>query len=196
MKFHPTTHRLPLRSTGFTLIELLVVITIIGILAAMIFPVANGVQRKAVEARTKNDAMNLRNAITTYFTEYRKFPVKAAGGGNSDSRLESNKKLMDVLMAADSEATTGGLNPRKISFFAGKKAKGSKGGVVMSSDGGGELFDPWGKHFQVVLDTNYNDRVTDPGDAGTENIPQSVIAWSFGPNQTDDNGKGDDIVTW
>ena len=174
--------------------ELLVVITIIAILAAMIFPVANGVLRKTRSTQAKNDAMQLRQAIETYFTEYRKFPVRSTGGASSDQTMLSDNTLMDVLMGADGNQ----LNPRRISFFGGKKAKGDppKGGVVLSGTGGGKLYDPWGQPFVVTIDTNRNDRVTDPGEGGGETIPQSVIVYSYGPDRVDDRGQKDDVTTW
>ena len=44
------TRRLPSRTRGFTLIELLVVITVIAILAALLFPVLTGVKRTVLGA--------------------------------------------------------------------------------------------------------------------------------------------------
>ncbi len=176
--------------------ELLVVITIISILAAMIFPVANGVLRKTRSTQAKNDAMQVRQAIETYFTEYRKYPVRATGGGSRDEVMQTDSTLMDVLMGSEREVA--GLNPRRISFFGGKQAKGNppKGGVVSDGSGGGELFDPWGERFVVTIDTNRNDRVADPGEGGGETIPNGVIVYSYGPDRTDDRGQKDDVTTW
>lgn len=184
------------RSRGFTLIELLVVITIIAILAAMIFPVANGVLRKTRSTQAKNDAMQVRQAIETYFTEYRKYPVKTTGGGGADEVMKTDRTLMDVLMGSEREVN--GLNPRRISFYGGKKAKGNppKGGVVSDGSGGGELFDPWAQHFVVTIDTNRNGRVADPDEGGRETIPNGVIVYSFGPDRKDDRGQKDDVTTW
>ena len=176
--------------------ELLVVITIIGILAAMVFPVANGVMKKARESQAQHTAMQLKQAITTYFTEYSRYPVDTTPGASADQEVESDKILMDVLLASDGESARGGLNPRKISFFSGRKAKGKKGGVELSNDGGGELYDPWGEHYKVILDTNRNDRVKDPSEGGGETIPQSVIVWSSGIDRIDEQGDGDDVATW
>jgi len=175
--------------------ELLVVITIIAILAAMIFPVANGVLRKTRSTQAKNDAMQVRQAIETYFTEYRKYPVKTTSG-SADEVMVTDNTLMDVLMGSEREVD--GLNPRRISFFGGKQAKGDppKGGVVSDGAGGGELFDPWGEHFVVTIDTNRNDRVADPDEGGQETIPNGVIVYSFGPDRKDDRGQKDDVTTW
>jgi len=195
MKSIFSSHRSGAKAQGFTLIELLVVITIIAILAAMVFPVANGVLRKTRSTQAKNDAMQVRQAIETYFTEYRKYPVKNSTGG-SDEVMETNNVLMDVLMGSEREVD--GLNPRRISFFGGKKAKGNppKGGVQSDGAGGGELFDPWGEYFIVTIDTNRNDRVADPDEGGQETIPNGVIVYSYGPDRQDDRGQGDDVTTW
>ena len=196
MKSTSLTLRPGLKARGFTLMELLVVMTIIGILAAMVFPVANGVLKKARKSQAQHTAMQLKQAITTYFTEYSRYPVKTSGGASGDVEVESNSILMDVILGSDKEAASGGLNPRKISFFSGRKAKGKKAGVVLTSDGGGELFDPWGNYYHVILDTNRNDRVKDPSEGGGETIPQSVVVWSNGIDGENEQGKGDDVVTW
>lgn len=195
MKSIYSSRRSRTRARGFTLIELLVVITIIAILAAMIFPVANGVLRKTRSTQAKSDAMQVRAAIETYFTEYRKYPVKDASGTNDVTMLTDNT-LMDVLMGSDREVA--GLNPRRISFYGGKKAKGEppKGGVVSDGAGGGQLYDPWGEHFVVTIDTNRNGRVADPSEGGRETIPNGVIVYSFGPDRKDDRGQKDDVTTW
>ena len=186
-------------SAGFTLMELLVVISIILILAGMSFAVSTKVLEKAKKARAANTASQLVQAISTYYTEYRKYPVKTAGGGQ-DTTVQSSNELMDVLLAAEGNE----LNPRRIVFFSGNQAKGSskryRGGVAGSGTGGGTLHDPFDKGtglYTVVMDTNYNGRLADPETGGgSENIPKSVIAWSFGPDGEDDKGKKDDIATW
>lgn len=179
---------------AFTLMELLVVITIIGILATMAFPGAKGVLDKARAASAQNQALQVKQAIASYYTEYRRYPIQNAGGGESQVRTDS--VLMDALLGADGNI----LNPRGISFFAGKKARGRKGGLIMNSNGGGSLVDPWSLEFYVIIDTDYNDRVTAPfskvGDDGNNDIPDSVIVWSTGPDGPEADTIEDNITTW
>ncbi|MFW5883555.1 MAG: type II secretion system protein, partial [Verrucomicrobiota bacterium] len=53
------------RKTGFTLIELLTVIAIIGVLAALVIPAANGVIKKANQTAS---ASNMKQIATAYIT--------------------------------------------------------------------------------------------------------------------------------
>ncbi|NOX98331.1 MAG: hypothetical protein GXP30_01100, partial [Verrucomicrobia bacterium] len=60
-------------------------------------------------------ALQLRQAISAYHTEYRKYPIR--GEGKEDVDLQSDHKLMDVLIGSDNAAEKDGLNPRRIAFF-------------------------------------------------------------------------------
>jgi prepilin-type N-terminal cleavage/methylation domain-containing protein len=179
---------------GFTLMELLVVITIIGILAAISFPAANGVLKKAKKTNAQKMALSVQTAISTYYTEYSRYPIpKGSGGG--DVEVESDAKLMDVLLGADND-TGKKYNPRRIVFFAGKKAKADRNGLVTNADGGGELIDPWGELFHVILDTDYNHRVkAESRDGAMEDVPQSVVVWSTGADGSTSQRK-DWVTTW
>ena len=181
---------------GFTLIELLVVITIIGILAGFMFPVASGVQRRAQKSDAENTAHNLKNAISAYNTEYRKYPVKDPG--NADQTLQSDNTLMDPLLAADDNE----LNPRNIVFFSGRQARpaGSgayRKGVKLSANGGGELWDPYAQYYSVALDTDYNNRIATPSWEKSDSpmLPATILVWSAGADKSDDEAK-DNIKTW
>ena len=108
---------------------------------------------------------------------------------------------MDVLLPSDQERAPGGLSPRKISFCSFRSASPMGGGkyrsgILMSDDGGGELFDPYGNPFRVVMDTDYDNRILSPAfDPGAKYINQSVIVWSAGPDG-DDATVEDNVMTW
>lgn len=192
---------IPGRSGGFTLLELLVVIAIIGILAGLMFPAVNGALKRAENAHAENTAYNLRNAITTYFTEYRKYPVENPAD-SQDTTIRSTEELMDALLGAESERGLK-LNPRKIAFYSGRPAKPKGGGkyikgILLDENGGGALWDPWGDHYYVTIDTDYNNRVDKPSwdtaNASTF-LSQGVIVWAAGKDE-DENTRGDNVMTW
>ena len=54
---------------GFTLIELLVVVIIIGVLAAISFPLNLGVQKEAHDSPVKSDVVNAKSAVVAYATD-------------------------------------------------------------------------------------------------------------------------------
>lgn len=191
--------------SAFTLLELLVVIAIIGLLAGMLSTAATGVMRRAEKTGAQNTALNLKTAISTYFTEYRKYPVDP----NTDESQEifSDEEIMDVLLGADNEQGTK-LNPRKIVFFTGSSAKkGGQGpgddseyrkGVRLNSDGGGFLVDPYNNYYRIALDLDYNNRIQKPSwDTSTdvEMLPQTILIWSKGRDDNENNIK-DNIKTW
>jgi len=176
---------------GFTLMELLVVITIILILAGISFPAAQGVLAKAKKSSAENIALQLTSSIAAYYTEYRRYPLGSNNSNGNDITIPSDENLMDILLGADSSDGKR-YNPRGISFFAGKKAKGKMNGLDMNSSGGGSLYDPWGELFQITIDTDFNNRVNAESRDGNDSIvPQSVIVWSYGKD-----GEGGDRKDW
>jgi len=190
------------RRRAFTLIELLVVIAIIGVLAGLIFPAATAVQKNAEKTAATNTCYNLKNAISTYYTEYRKFPVES--GVEETEELRTDIDLMSALMASDESKEKGGLNPRGISFYTDKAAKATgdseypwRKGIRMDSDGSGELYDPYGDFYYVRLDLDSNNRVEKPSWDSSEGdlIPESIIVWSGGKDRDQENPK-DNIKTW
>lgn len=185
---------------AFTLLELLVVIAIIGILAGLMFPATTGALRKAERSHAENTAYNLKNAISAYFTEYRKYPVDPKM--EETEPIRSDKVLMDVLLGSDAAAERGGLNPRRIAFYTDKAAKPAgdgkfRKGVKLESDGGGELWDPYADYYYVRLDLDYNNRTKKPDwdESESEFIPESVLIWSAGKDNLEEEIK-DNIKTW
>jgi prepilin-type N-terminal cleavage/methylation domain-containing protein len=191
-----------LRHRAFTLIELLVVIAIIGVLAGLIFPAATAVQKNAEKVTATNTCYNIKNAISTYYTEYRKFPVES--GTEETDELRTDIDLMSALMASDASKEKGGLNPRGISFYTDKAAKATgdseypwRKGIRMDADGSGELYDPYGDFYYVRLDLDSNSRVEKPTWDVSEGevISESIIVWSAGKDHDEELPK-DNIKTW
>lgn len=55
---------------AFTLIELMIVVAIVGILAAIVYPVGNDCIRRSIESRTKADLNAVRTALAAYSTDH------------------------------------------------------------------------------------------------------------------------------
>jgi len=118
------------KSSAFTLIELLVVIAIIAILAGLGFAGMQGAMESSKRAQARNDVHQIASAVKAYLLEYGKLP-----SGNPIAELT-------------------GSNPKKIVFLEAKNAKNGKGGLE-----GGTMKDPWGKSYDIELDTDYDNRV-------------------------------------
>ncbi len=194
---------------AFTLIELLVVIAIIGLLGGLIAGGATALLRRQAKLNGENTAYGLRTAISAYFTDYRKYPVES--DAEETDEIRSDEELMDVLLAADSQAEKGGLNPRKVVFFNGKAARRGgrqpddesdyQKGVRLERDGSGILVDPYNNFYRIAMDLDYNNRVEIPlwdESFDTDVIADPILVWSKG-RDNEEAGKGftkDNIKTW
>ena len=69
----------PRRSSAFTLIELLTVISIIGVLAALLFPVLKGVKRQQFIRNAQAEMAQLETAIERYKATYGFYPPDNPG---------------------------------------------------------------------------------------------------------------------
>jgi prepilin-type N-terminal cleavage/methylation domain-containing protein len=66
-------------SPAFTLIELIVVMAVIGILAALIFPVIGGLKKKALVTRVQTQMKSIESAIETYKENVKIYPPENPG---------------------------------------------------------------------------------------------------------------------
>ena len=155
------------RPQAFTLIELLVVISIIAILASLAFPAIGGAMDSAKKTTAKNAAVQIANAVVAYETEYGRLPT------NSGTTVGST--LMNALTASDTAN-----NPRAIVFLEAQAWKKGKGGTNAS----GDYQDPWGGTYQILLDDNYDNRMTNSfpklSGSGTESLTlmKKVAVWN------------------
>jgi prepilin-type N-terminal cleavage/methylation domain-containing protein len=147
----------PICRRGFTLVELLVVIAIIAVLAAAGFAGGTAAMNKARKVTAQASATSIATAVEQFYTEYSALPDVAAQS-NTDSA--EGVKLLNILAGVGSEAAT--QNPRKIRFLGVKEAKGGKrdGAVYAASGQIQGMYDPWGQPFHVVLDTDYEEKLT------------------------------------
>ncbi len=174
--YHTSLHR------GFTLVELLVVIVIIAILASLAVPVTNKVMENANNLRIKATMKDLQVAIGHYRTEYNRFPVDMTGSSGGEDMepitTNGNSDIIKTLMALSDPSDDSSLNKRNIKFIDLPYAKnGQSFGIIDTSGGSGggqvQLVDIWGQPYQILLDTNYDNRITNPD---TSNVDQRISA--------------------
>ncbi len=172
---------------------------LVGILAGFFFPAVSGARQKAEHAHAESTAYHLKNAIATFHTEYRDYPLTSPSG---DFTTDSGHTLMDILLGAAPHKVPGGRNPRGIAFYADKEAKPMAGGrfrkgiTYHPATGTGELWDPWGNLYRVRLDTDHNRRVENPEVPATSAfLPETILVWSAGPDGDFDTW-ADNIKSW
>ncbi|MGB8168661.1 MAG: type II secretion system protein [Chthoniobacteraceae bacterium] len=163
---------------AFTLVELLTVIAIIAILMGLLFPAIGIVKESARKVQAKNDVTNIVAAVKQYYTEYGKYPPvqdPPSTGGTDDLTGDpvinptagSNNALFNTLRAIPTGLNENHkFNPRRIVFFEGKAAADVAAPRAGFSDKAtnptdqGNFYDPWGKQYNIVIDSNYDNVIT------------------------------------
>lgn len=223
---NPKSLRRP-AAVAFTLVELLTVIAIIAILMGLLFPAIGVIKESARKVQAKTDVTNIVAAVKQYSTEYGKYPAvedsptapdKDAFVGDTVAGASiNNNALFDTLrgiargLNADNK-----YNPRRIVFFEGKIASDVNAPRAGFADNAtdaktlGCFFDPWGKQYNVVIDSNYDNIITlddKYSDFTDTNAPRvGVGAFSTGKDNKLGNAgdktykKGttlsDDVISW
>lgn len=145
-------------------------------------------------ARDTNTAFNVKIAISTFFTEYRNFPLQFEPG---DLTIPTDQTLMTILCSPDHHIAER-TNPRRITFFTGREARFSdrkyRNGLQITDSDEILVWDSYGNHFMVRMDTDADNQIADPENQ-TENIQEAIVVWSAGPDG-DFSTWQDNIKTW
>lgn len=201
------TKRFTTARSGFSLMELMVVITIIAILSSIIIPAGNQVQKNMKRVQAQKTCTELRTALMSYFTEYKRFPaLQGNTGADITVPTDASNPLMGTLLGVDPT-----FNRRGVQFFSTRPAK-QRGmpGLFRSGDGTQlELLDPFmaapdgnSNPYFVMIDTNYDNTLQVPSrgteDSPTEQIFTNVAVWSYGPDgqQGSQSGRSDDVTAY
>lgn len=180
---------------GFTLLELLIVISIIAILAAIAFPATSMVMNQARKASASQQAAGLVNAVKLYETQYSALPT---GNSPGEQPVPTDPDFIDILTGVDTQNNT-----KEISFLEGKVAKPKSGsrparnGFVDEGNGSQSLVDPWGNHYMVIMDADYDKEIKVPGIETA--IRTTAVAWSYGkPDSASDyeSAKKNPVKNW
>ena len=149
-------------------------------------------------------------AVNAYYTEYGTYPrTPTTPADTTYGAATTNDQLFNELRAV-AAATQ---NPRGIVFLLPPDAKdlnNPRAGISLAPATAGQYFDPWGKPYQIRIDTDYDNQVANTYAQNAGNAPllrSVVIAWSFGkdglsqstaPTPTDKNAgtNKDDVISW
>ena len=148
------------KQRAFTLIEILVVISIIGVLAGLLFPAISSAIRSAQKAKATAEARNLSAAFQAFYTEFGYWPT-------------NNQNCYNI-------ATNTFLNTRSINFYDFSTRKGSV-------DSTGNYLDPWRQPYRFRCDGDFSGANAGGGGVGypfagvTSYASRNVWVWSFGP---------------
>lgn len=191
-----TSHRL-IASRGFTLIELLIVVGIIGILAGLAVPAANGVLKKAKKVRTQAALKDIQLGIKNYQVEYNRYPARGGSTSEEPVKLTEGSELLKVLLGEEKT-----LNPREIKYIDPPIGKGGSGGLS-GSEGSYGLYDFYGSPYEVIMDLNYDNKIRNPDMSNEDstvskgappNLPIGVGVYSLGEDKK--ISTKDDVVSW
>lgn len=194
------THSLPKRLPGFTLVELLIVIVIIAVLAAAGLAGGNAALQKARKVTAQSAATTVAGAIEQFYSEYSVLPDPTESATDDNAPYATNQAngtaLLGVLSAFEDT-----LNDRKIRFLNLKEAEGGNRGGIVYNDTGDEvlgLYDPWGQPYYIVLDYNYDERLTfTPQNLSEVTLNgKRVAVYSLGTKTPTDAKRKDLVKTW
>jgi hypothetical protein len=152
-------------------------------------------RESARRSQAKTMVVNLTAALKAYDVEYSKWPSGIEDGAIFDAARTG--KLMDTLRGKNPAE-----NPRKIVFF-----EGPDGVATESYRGGlspeGVLYDPWGRFYQIAVDTDGDEKIPSPYGEDDEPIAARVIVWSLGkdgklgaPDNPYTRVGSDDVTSW
>ena len=173
------------RRPGFTLIELLTVISIIGILAAMLFPAIGGIRRRARQASATTAFTQWAGAITRYKQVYGFYP-------NVSGTYDTSKDTVHLLEDPNTnlnfvKALSGRLPTGTALATADRKAynKNSEEFCAFGKDDfedptnfsdSSRLVDRFGnRHIRVIIDTDNNTSLRNISvPAGADSMPDDI----------------------
>jgi prepilin-type N-terminal cleavage/methylation domain-containing protein len=160
------------RRAAFTLIELLTVIAIIGILAAITFGIAKGVQERAAINQTRVELAALAQALENYKKHYGDYP-RVTTTTAADGALQLYQSLNGQ------RGPTGAvLNPRQKAFLEASLFALETPDAAITADN--RILDPWGRAYRYL----YN-----PAAAAWQKRP--YLLFSLGPT----TAGNDDVST-
>lgn len=183
------------RKAGLARPEKLFLLSIILLMGSITWPVAIQALHHYRAGRAFSEMRLLLTAADFYHREYRLWPAPDETG-RGDGRLgwgRGNDAVMRILRAEDGPGNEAHrANQRQIDFVAMARETGALVMPVMSESG--EVLDPWGRPYQMVFDTNYDEVVEIPESGYPAVAGEGVVMWSLGPDGKPETA--DDLCSW
>lgn len=173
--------------------ENLILLGLLVVILAIVLPARSFLQQRRRVAETKRTLRAVLNAGARYRMEYGVWP--GASGCMADVRFgtreQPNRRFVNILRARVGPSNAQhSANPRKMVFWEPPPWREGTPGVSES----GDLLDPWGSPFQIVVDADLNGVCEVPRTLYGEGIESGILAWSCGPDGKSDTK--DDILSW
>lgn len=170
---------------GIVLSILLVLgLVVLAVIAAIAIPAGNAVLQKAKVLTTRAAEQHVIISLTTYLTEYNRYPVT----DGETSALDCAGPWLEALLGNEPK-----LNPRKIVFLNTINTKRNQAGLI-NLGGMHTMADAWGRPLHAMMDTNSDGKLADPEHPGSV-LAERVLIWSAGPDG-DFNTWNDNICSW
>ncbi len=206
---------------GFTLIEMLVVISIISILMGVALVGINSAREAGDSSAVETDLQFLRSAIEKFSVAMGDYPPTRLS--DLDPKLkgnplnEGNESLFACLLSRRGGGPHAELAEDRWENLDGDSLTTEQLGIVKKEldwiRGNGNLLeycDLWGQPYIYFHHRDYGTarrvRLADGSEVevaaqknaqtGTYFAPTTFQLWSIGPNGINENGGGDDLVSW
>ncbi len=180
-----------MKKSGFTLIEILAVILIIGILAAILVPVAGKAKEMALKKRAMTEMNSIKMAVMQFQSDHRYMPWPGNPKVGADQWAVDDGTQIPVM-----ELLTGNNAMKKMYLQIPEKSRRltpEEDPVPM------RFLDPWGQYYLIGMDRNIDGAVvvagTGVGDWDGHTVMEKVLVYSPGPPGANSPLKTFDIST-
>ena len=155
------------KKSGFTLIEILTVIAIIGILAAILVPLAGKARKTALKRRAMVEMNSIKVAILQFQSDHKYMPWPDPAKVGEDAWTSSDAQQLAVM-----DLLTGSNALKKIYLQIPEKSRPDKTSVL--------FLDPWKRVYVIGLDRDMDGAVRLTGPFSGGYVKEKALVYSLG----------------